>query len=269
MLDVVGSSGSGSSDSAKVSTPGWPEAGPLPHALSATEQSTTTSSANDNDARLETRSCIPHPSACLPGGNGCQTPAPDARTGGRHFLQIPGPTNVPDRVLRALSAPTIDHRGPEFAALAADLLERLPRIFRTRGPVVVYPSSGTGAWEAALVNTLSPGDRVLAFETGHFATLWRDLAERLGLAVEFVAGDWRHGADPDVVRERLAARPRGRRRDPRRLRRPQRDLDRRLQPRRRGPRRDGRRAATTRCCSSTRSPRWARSTSATTTGAST
>jgi alanine-glyoxylate transaminase/serine-glyoxylate transaminase/serine-pyruvate transaminase len=124
---------------------------------------------------------------------------------GRHFLQIPGPTNVPDRVLRALSAPTIDHRGPEFAALAADLLERLPWIFRTRGPVVVYPSSGTGAWEAALVNTLSPGDRVLAFETGHFATLWRDLAERLGLVVEFVAGDWRHGADPDVVRERLAA----------------------------------------------------------------
>ena len=97
---------------------------------------------------------------------------------GRHFLQIPGPTNVPDRVLRALSAPTIDHRGPEFAALGADLLERLPVIFRTRGPVVVYPSSGTGAWEAALVNTLSPGDRVLAFETGHFATLWRALAER-------------------------------------------------------------------------------------------
>jgi alanine-glyoxylate transaminase/serine-glyoxylate transaminase/serine-pyruvate transaminase len=122
-----------------------------------------------------------------------------------HFLQIPGPTNVPDRVLRALSAPTIDHRGPEFAALARDLLERLPAVFRTSGPVVVYPSSGTGAWEAALVNTLSPGDRVLAFETGHFATLWRALAARLGIEVDFVPGDWRHGVDPDVVESRLAA----------------------------------------------------------------
>ncbi len=124
---------------------------------------------------------------------------------GRHFLQIPGPTNVPDRVLRALSAPTIDHRGPEFAALAHDVLEHLPEVFATSGPVVVYPSSGTGAWEAALVNTLSPGDRVLAFETGHFATLWRGLAEKLGLSVDFVPGDWRHGVDPDVVAERLAA----------------------------------------------------------------
>jgi alanine-glyoxylate transaminase / serine-glyoxylate transaminase / serine-pyruvate transaminase len=124
---------------------------------------------------------------------------------GRHFLQIPGPTNVPDRVLRAMAAPTIDHRGPEFAALAADLLARLPEVFRTSGPVVVYPSSGTGAWEAALVNTLGPGDRVLAFETGHFATLWRALAERLGLEVDFVPGDWRHGADPEAVAERLAA----------------------------------------------------------------
>jgi alanine-glyoxylate transaminase / serine-glyoxylate transaminase / serine-pyruvate transaminase len=122
---------------------------------------------------------------------------------GRHFLQIPGPTNVPDRVLRALSAPTIDHRGPEFAALARDLLERLPAVFGTSGPVVVYPSSGTGAWEAALVNTLSPGDRVLAFETGHFATLWRALAEKLGLVVDFVPGDWRHGVDPDAVASRL------------------------------------------------------------------
>src|SRR4051794_26387555 len=122
---------------------------------------------------------------------------------GRHFLQIPGPTNVPDRVLRALSAATIDHRGPEFAALARDVLERLPGVFGTTGPVVVYPSSGTGAWEAALVNTLSPGDRVLAFETGHFATLWRVLAEKLGLAVDFVPGDWRHGVDPDAVEARL------------------------------------------------------------------
>jgi alanine-glyoxylate transaminase / serine-glyoxylate transaminase / serine-pyruvate transaminase len=128
-----------------------------------------------------------------------------AEHSGRHFLQIPGPTNVPDRVLRALSAPTIDHRGPEFAALARDLLERLPEVFGTSGPVVVYPSSGTGAWEAALVNTLSSGDRVLAFETGHFAKLWRALAERLGLVVDFVPGDWRHGVEPDAVAERLLA----------------------------------------------------------------
>ncbi|HEU5473602.1 MAG TPA: aminotransferase class V-fold PLP-dependent enzyme [Actinophytocola sp.] len=122
---------------------------------------------------------------------------------GRHFLQIPGPTNVPDRVLRAISAPTIDHRGPDFARLTHDLLDNLKSIFRTTGPVVIYPSSGTGAWEAALVNTLSPGDRVLAFETGHFATLWRELATNLGLQVDFVLGDWRHGVDPDVVAERL------------------------------------------------------------------
>jgi alanine-glyoxylate transaminase/serine-glyoxylate transaminase/serine-pyruvate transaminase len=108
-------------------------------------------------------------------------------------------------VLRALARPTIDHRGPEFAELALDLLTRLKFVFQTGGPVVVYPSSGTGAWEAALVNTLSPGDRVLAFETGHFATLWRDMAERLGLRVDLVPGDWRHGADPAAAAERLAA----------------------------------------------------------------
>jgi alanine-glyoxylate transaminase/serine-glyoxylate transaminase/serine-pyruvate transaminase len=124
---------------------------------------------------------------------------------GRHFLQIPGPTNVPDRVLRALAQPTIDHRGPEFADLTRELLQRLKPVFGTTGPVLVYPSSGTGAWEAALVNTLSPGDHVLAFETGHFATLWREMAERLGLVVDFVPGDWRHGADPEVVAQRLAA----------------------------------------------------------------
>ena len=124
--------------------------------------------------------------------------------GGRHFLQIPGPTNVPDRVLRAMSAPTIDHRGPEFAALALDVLQAVKPVFGTTQPVVIYPSSGTGAWEAALTNTLSPGDAVLAFETGHFATLWRDMAERLGLDVEFVGGDWRHGVDPAVVADRLA-----------------------------------------------------------------
>jgi alanine-glyoxylate transaminase / serine-glyoxylate transaminase / serine-pyruvate transaminase len=126
---------------------------------------------------------------------------------GRHFLQIPGPTNVPDQVLRAMSAPTIDHRGPEFAALTLRLLDALKPVFGTSGPVVIYPASGTGAWEAALVNTLSPGDRVLCFETGHFATLWREMARSLGLAVDgdFVPGDWRHGADPDVLSERLAA----------------------------------------------------------------
>src|SRR4051795_8067915 len=114
-------------------------------------------------------------------------------TGGRHFLQIPGPTNVPDRVLQAMAAPTIDHRGPEFARLTGDLLEALKPVFATKGHVVIYPSSGTGAWEAALVNTLSPGDSVLSFETGHFATLWQAMALTLGLDVDFVPGDWRHG----------------------------------------------------------------------------
>ena len=123
---------------------------------------------------------------------------------GRHFLQIPGPTNVPDRVLRAISQPTIDHRGPEFARLGRQVLDGLQEVFQTSGPVVIYPSSGTGAWEAALVNTLSPGDRVLAFETGHFALLWRDLALRLGLQVELVPGDWRHGVDPAVVAAKLS-----------------------------------------------------------------
>jgi alanine-glyoxylate transaminase / serine-glyoxylate transaminase / serine-pyruvate transaminase len=125
------------------------------------------------------------------------------RASGRHFLQIPGPTNVPDRVLRAIDNPTIDHRGPEFAELGLELQHGLKRVFQTDGPVLVYPSSGTGAWEAALVNTLSPGDRVLAFETGHFATLWRGMAERLGLSVEWVEGDWRHGVDPGEVERRL------------------------------------------------------------------
>ncbi|QIB47292.1 pyridoxal-phosphate-dependent aminotransferase family protein [Streptomyces aureoverticillatus] len=124
---------------------------------------------------------------------------------GRHFLQIPGPTNVPDRVLRAMSAPTLDHRGPEFADLARRVLDALKPVFGTSGPVVVYPSSGTGAWEAALVNTLSPGDRVLCFETGHFASLWRDMAQSLGLEVEFVPGDWRHGASPEAAAQRLDA----------------------------------------------------------------
>jgi len=126
-------------------------------------------------------------------------------TGGRHFLQIPGPTNVPDRVLRAMAAPTIDHRGPEFAELTKAVLTALGPVFATSGPVVIYPSSGTGAWEAALVNTLSPGDRVLMYETGQFSTLWSELAGRLGLQVEVIPGDWRHGADPAEIGRRLAA----------------------------------------------------------------
>jgi alanine-glyoxylate transaminase/serine-glyoxylate transaminase/serine-pyruvate transaminase len=125
--------------------------------------------------------------------------------GGPHFLQTPGPTNVPGRVLRAMSKPTIDHRGPDFAELAFRLQGQLQTAFATSGPVITYPSSGTGAWEAALVNTLSPGDLVLAFETGHFATLWQDMATKLGLSVEFVPGDWRHGVDPAIVEERLRA----------------------------------------------------------------
>jgi alanine-glyoxylate transaminase/serine-glyoxylate transaminase/serine-pyruvate transaminase len=123
---------------------------------------------------------------------------------GRHFLQIPGPTNVPDRVLQAMSFPTIDHRGPEFGTLGKEVVAGMKRVFQTAGTVVLYPSSGTGAWEAALVNTLSPGDRVLMFETGHFATLWRQMAGKLGIDIEFVPGDWRHGVDPARVEEMLS-----------------------------------------------------------------
>lgn len=122
---------------------------------------------------------------------------------GRHFLQIPGPTNVPDRILRAISEPTIDHRGGEFSRLTSGLLEGLREVFQTSSPVVIYPSSGTGAWEAALVNTLSPGDSVLMFEVGQFATLWCDLARRLGLNVRFVEGDWRSGATASEVEQIL------------------------------------------------------------------
>jgi len=107
---------------------------------------------------------------------------------GRHFLQIPGPTNVPDRVLRALSQPTIDHRGPEFARMTKEVLEGLQKLIKTSGKVIVYPSSGTGSWEAALVNTLSPGDKVLMFETGHFATLWKNVAVKLGIQTDFIRG---------------------------------------------------------------------------------
>ena len=122
---------------------------------------------------------------------------------GRHFLQIPGPTNVPDRVLRAMARPTIDHRGPEFQALGRELLDGIRDIFRTERPVIIYPASGSGAWEAALVNTLSPGDRVLMVETGHFATLWKQIAVKLGLEVDLIPGDWRHGVDPRAVEARL------------------------------------------------------------------
>jgi alanine-glyoxylate transaminase/serine-glyoxylate transaminase/serine-pyruvate transaminase len=123
---------------------------------------------------------------------------------GRHFLQIPGPTNVPDRVLRAIDSPTMDHRGPAFGVLGGELLALLKQVFQTSGPVIVYPASGTGAWEAALVNTLSPGDRVLMCETGWFASLWREMAERLSLKPEFIPGDWRRGADVAGIGERLA-----------------------------------------------------------------
>lgn len=123
---------------------------------------------------------------------------------GRHFLQIPGPTNVPEQVLRAMAKPTIDHRGPEFKELGLEVLEGVRPVFKTVGPVVIFASSGTGAWEAGLVNTLSPGDKVLMFETGHFATLWKNMAVRLGLEVDFVPGDWRHGVDPAMVEAKLA-----------------------------------------------------------------
>jgi alanine-glyoxylate transaminase/serine-glyoxylate transaminase/serine-pyruvate transaminase len=122
-----------------------------------------------------------------------------ANTSGRHFLQVPGPSNVPDRILRAIARPTIDHRGPEFSRLALGLLEDLKPIFKTRGKVMIFPSSGTGAWEAGIVNTLSPGDKVLMFETGQFATLWKEMAVNLGLDVHFVASDWRRGAEQDHV----------------------------------------------------------------------
>ena len=122
---------------------------------------------------------------------------------GRHFLQIPGPTNVPDRILRAIDMPTMDHRGPEFGKMGLEILAGLREVLRTRHPVVIYPASGTGAWEAALVNTLSPGDRVLMFETGQFATLWSKMARRLGLKVEIVPSDWRRGVDPALVEAKL------------------------------------------------------------------
>src|SRR5688572_13737102 len=129
-----------------------------------------------------------------------------SRRAGRHFLQIPGPTNVPDRVLRAIDFPTMDHRGPEFGVIGKEVLAGMKRVFKsTQGEVVIYPASGTGAWEAALCNTLSSGDRVLMYETGHFATLWQKMAAKLGLEVEFMPSDWRRGADPEAIEKKLRA----------------------------------------------------------------
>ena len=122
---------------------------------------------------------------------------------GRHFLQIPGPTNIPDRVLRAMDYPIIDHRGLKFANLTKSILDRIKMVFKTKEPVVIYPSSGTGAWEAAIVNTLSEGDKVLMFETGHFSFLWLEIAKKFKLQVDFVSGDWRTGVDPTIVEQKL------------------------------------------------------------------
>ena len=129
----------------------------------------------------------------------------EPRRAGRHFLQIPGPSPVPDRILRAMDMPVLDHRGPEFQKLGHRVLSGIKTIFKTKGHVIIYPASGTGAWEAALVNTMSPGDTVLMYETGHFATLWKNLALKLGLKPEFIESDWRAGADPAAIEKRLRA----------------------------------------------------------------
>ena len=118
---------------------------------------------------------------------------------GRHFLQIPGPTNVPDRILNAINNPTIDHRGPEFKKLSLELMQGIKKIFKTKNPVIIYPSSGTGAWEAALVNSHSPGDKALMYATGYFANTWKKLAIKLGLEVQIIAGDWRHGTESEKI----------------------------------------------------------------------
>lgn len=129
----------------------------------------------------------------------------EPRRAGRHFLQIPGPSPVPDRILRAMDMPVLDHRGPEFQKLGHKVLSGIKTIFKTKGHVIIYPASGTGAWEAALVNTLSAGDTVLMYETGHFASLWKNLATKLGLKPEFIASDWRSGADASAIETRLKA----------------------------------------------------------------
>ncbi len=127
------------------------------------------------------------------------------RRAGRHFLQIPGPSPVPDRILRAMAMPVLDHRGPEFQKLGQRVLSGIKTIFKTNNPVIIYPASGTGAWEAALANVLSPGDHVLMYETGHFAMLWKNMAAKLGINAEFIASDWRAGVDPAKIAERLKA----------------------------------------------------------------
>src|SRR5258707_1001240 len=167
-----------------------------------------TGGAPAGPAPLPPHRLVPRRDRVHPGRQTARSP-PMARTNraGRHFLQIPGPTNVPDRVLRAIDRPTIDHRGPEFARLGKEVLAGLRKVFRTSQPVVIFPASGTGAWEAALVNTLSPDDRVVMFETGHFATLWHEMARRLDLRPDFVPGDWRHGADPAAVEQKLRGDP--------------------------------------------------------------
>ena len=162
-----------------------------------------------------------------------------SRPVGRHFLQIPGPTPLPDRVLRAMDTPIIDHRGPEFAKLAKRCLDGIKTIFKTTNPVIIYTATGTGAWEAALVNTLSPGDRVLMVETGQFATLWKNMAEKIGLKPEFIKTDWRIGADPAAIEDAAAqGQEQG---DQGGLRPAQRDLDRLPLADRRNPQGDRRR----------------------------
>src|SRR5258707_2180251 len=132
-------------------------------------------------------------------------PINSPRIAGRHFLQIPGPTPVPDRILRAMDRAVIDHRGPEFQRLGQRVLSGIKTIFKTKGAVFIYPSSGTGAWEASLTNLFSPGDRVLMYETGHFATLWKTMALKLGLKPEFIESDWRSGVDAAKIEEKLRA----------------------------------------------------------------
>ena len=188
------------------------------------------------------------------------------RKAGRHFLQIPGPSAVPDRILSAIGQQTIDHRGPDFAKVGLRALDGLKTIFKTEEHVFIYPASGTGAWEAALVNTLSPGDRVLMFETGHFATLWKKLAEKLGLKAEFIEGDWRGGADPDQIEAYLAEDKAHA--DQGGLRRAQRNLDRIGVADRRGAQGHRQRQVIRRFSWSIRSRVWPRSTTGMMNGAS-
>src|ERR1700687_1624714 len=152
-------------------------------------------------------SVVTPPKSVAPRGNRAlfDTMAITMHRSGRQFLQIPGPTNVPHRVLRAIAQPTIDHRGADFASLTREVLDGLKGVFKTVGPVIVFSAGGTGAWEAALVNTLSPGDKVLAFDIGEFAKMWYELARRLGFEADGVQGDWRRGVEPDVVESRLVA----------------------------------------------------------------